>query len=166
MPTASNWFLPAFLIAGFLPVVGCGDTADRPDVEVDPTFRSFTQYYAGAFCADECVAFHELRSDGTLSVKQSGGPIRAAQLSEEDLAEAIEILADPALEDFFVDDPLSRCGVVDSVEFTELRFVDGPRGGVTTRCDDPPIKSAREKLWELSAAYLGSDVFGRAMSEL
>jgi len=139
----------------------CGDTGDSPGLEVDPTFRSFTQYYAGAFCAGECVAFHELRSDGTLSVRESGGPTREAQLSEEDLAEAVEILTDPALEDFFFDDPLSRCGVLDSVEFTELRFVDGPRAGVTTRCDDPPLQAARERLWELSVVYLGSDVFGR-----
>ncbi len=166
MRVAATWVLPAFLVIGFLSVSGCGDAAESPDVEVDPSFRSFTQYYAGAFCTDECVAFHELRSDGTLSVKESGGPIREAQLAEQDLAEAVEILTDPALEDFFFDDPLARCGVVDSVEFTELRFVDGPRAGVTTLCDDPPLQSAREKLWELSAAYLGADVFGRPIGEL
>lgn len=158
--------VPMPFVLAFLLVFGCGDAADSPDLEVDPTFRSFAQYYAGAFCEGECAAFHELRSDGTLSVKESGGPVRETRVSAEDLARAVEVFTDPALVDFFVEDPLARCGVVDSVELTQLVFVDGPRGGVTNRCDDPPLQAAREKLWELSAGYLGTDVFGRSMSEL
>ena len=72
----------------------------------------------------------------------------------------------PGLVDFLAEDPLARCGTVDSVEVIELVLMDGSRGGVTTLCKDAPLQAARAKLWELAATYFGADVFGRTLSEL
>ena len=155
----------------------CGDTGATTggpgptDVEVDPTFESVAQSYGGGLCLPEgdCQAFTELRADGLLRLDrwdEFGGPIHEAQVSAEDLAAAVAVFTAPGLVDFLAEDPLARCGTVDSVEVIEPVLMDGSRGGVTTLCKDAPLQAARAKLWELAATYFGADVFGRTLSEL
>ena len=56
--------------------------------------------------------------------------------------------------------------VVDSEEVTLLVLADGPRTGITTRCVEPPLSTARERLFKLSAEYFGTDIFGRTLEDL
>jgi len=141
------------------------------DLELASTFETFTQSYGGGLCLPEgdCRAFTELRADGLLRLDrwdEFGGPIHEAQVSAEDLAAAVAVFTAPTLVDFLAEDPLARCGTVDSVEVIELVLTNGSRGGVTTLCEDAPLQAARAKLWELAATYCGADVFGRTLSDL
>jgi len=154
-------------------IAACAETAgtELPELQTSSGFVSFTQSYGGGPCnpEDDCNAFTELRANGVLRLDRWGepdGPVHEAQISGEDLAEAINVLTDPVLLEFLDDNPTVRCGVVDSVEVVELVLEDGLRGGITTICEDPPLEAARAKIWELSATYFGADVFGRGLSEL
>ncbi len=140
-------------------------------MDVDSGFESFEQSYSGGPCLpeDDCQAFTELRADGLLRLDrwgEPGGPVHEVRVSAVDLADAVAVFTNPALVDFLAEDPLARCGTVDSVEVMELVLADGSIGGVTTLCEDAPLRAARAKLWELAATYFGADVFGRPLSEL
>lgn len=111
------------------------------------------------FCPPEvdCNGFVQLGADGKLEVDRNGEPggvVHTAQVSEADLATAIEVLTDASLIALLTEDEAPCEPPTDIFESMTLESSEKTWQNSTTFCDNAPLVAARETVRGLVDTYL------------
>jgi hypothetical protein len=105
----------------------------------------------------DCDGFIELLAEGTLRFEkfgELGNPVQEAQVSDEDLAAAAAVFADPALI-ALLDGPDPACDPPTDIFESMVSEIEGAEHeAATTFCAQPPIAAAREMADMLQTKYL------------
>lgn len=121
-------------------------------------FDRFTLYSAAGPCPpdSDCNGFVELLSTRILRVEkfgEVGDPVTEVEISADDFAAAVVVLADPELAALLISaDPLCD-PPTDVYEMMEQVLGGEIRASTTTGCDQPPVEAARMTMNALREQY-------------
>ena len=122
-------------------------------------FERFQMEFVAGPCPPEadCDGFVELLADGTLSVEEFGDitdTVVVAQVSAQDLADAIAVFTDPALV-ALLDDTEPPCVPPDDIFEQMTVEIDGMLfDNSTTACKNAQIVAARDMAMQLQDTYV------------
>lgn len=141
------------------PDTGAGTTEGGTTGETLAGFERFKLSRAAGPCPPEtdCDGFIELLADRTLRVEpfgEEGDPVTEVEISEDDMADAIQVFAAFALVQV-LDSPEPLCNAPrDVFESMELVIDGATHDGDTAFCDQAPLGAARDMANMLAMKYV------------
>jgi hypothetical protein len=122
-------------------------------------FERFQMDFAAGPCppGEDCDSFVELLGDGTLNVEEYGdvtNTVHTAQVSAQDLADAVLIFTDPALVALLEPGKSPCVPPTDIFEMMQVEIDGVLYLSPVTACNDAPIAAARSKATQLQVMYV------------
>ncbi len=122
-------------------------------------FERFQMDFAAGPCppGQDCDSFVELLADGTLHVEQYGdvtNTVQTAQVSAQDLADAVVVFTDPALVALLEPGKSPCVPPTDIFEMMQVEIDGVLYVSPVTACNDAPIAAARSKATQLQVMYV------------